>query len=196
MDQVDITPGFFGGRYRKLKFLEGGLLLADGNRWRQDRKRLNPSFASEAMYSMVNNFSRHTNDLVDFLAQNGRKDETSLNGIFSSLAFDIICSSGFGYESQTKKGEETKITQAVAVLMDELQSRMSEALPCHLLPQRFEHLDYCKPMYMQSFGARKNTMKKNLENLTHFTDCLFYIFHHCIQVFQGPTSEKGDARSD
>lgn len=68
-----------GHLYKHLGLLPGGLFTTNGEKWRRDRRILNPNFQFQALKSMMKSFNEHTDEFIECLtttiSERRRKEE-------------------------------------------------------------------------------------------------------------------------
>ena len=106
---------------RALKIILGakGILFAEGDIHRRQRKQMNPSFAYGNLKSMVSIFNEKAEGLVhawtEMIARSPTSEVEVLNGL-SAATLDIIGAAGFGYEFHSVEGlTDSSIESPLAV---------------------------------------------------------------------------------
>ncbi|KAF0497170.1 cytochrome P450 [Gigaspora margarita] len=106
-------PRYFVNRTLAKKFFGGGILIAEGNSHKRQRKMMNPSFAFANVKEMVPTFVQAGHKLKDiWIKQIGNKKEEriTITAIIQKITLDVIGLVGFNYEfnSTTSDSELAK----------------------------------------------------------------------------------------
>ncbi|CAG8816225.1 14777_t:CDS:2, partial [Gigaspora margarita] len=113
-------PRFFVSQTMAKKFFGGGILIAEGETHKRQRKMMNPSFAFANVKEMVPTFVQAGHKLKDiWIKQIGNKKEEriTITAIVQKITLDVIGLVGFNYEFNSTTSD-SELAKAYGTLSD------------------------------------------------------------------------------
>lgn len=89
--------------------LSGHLFALEGERWRQIRTRVTPTFTSGKLKGMFKIMLEVSHNLVDYLSELPK--ELEMKDIFCRFSTDIIASCAYGIETNTLRDERSRLRE-------------------------------------------------------------------------------------
>ncbi|RIB21093.1 cytochrome P450 [Gigaspora rosea] len=123
-------PKYFTNREIAKEFVGEGIILAQGDTHKRQRKMMNPSFAFSNVKEMVPIFVQAGHELKDFwIKQIGDKKEEriTITAIIPKITLDVIGLVGFNYKFNSTTSE-TELAQAYKTLVNRDPSPLYTAL--------------------------------------------------------------------
>ncbi|CAG8537123.1 25923_t:CDS:2 [Gigaspora margarita] len=128
-------PRFIPNRTMAKKFFGGGILIAEGESHKRQRKMMNPSFAFANVKEIVPTFVQAGHKLKDiWIKQIGNKKEEriSVTAIIQKITLDVIGLVGFNYEFNSTTSD-SELAKAYRTLFGLNPSPLFAAF-AHILP--------------------------------------------------------------
>ncbi|XP_015127505.1 cytochrome P450 4C1 [Diachasma alloeum] len=108
-------------------WLNEGLLISTGDKWRGRRKMLNPAFTNSLLQKFVETFAEQTERLVRSLkAETSAQDGVAVKNVeqmFSRLSLNIICETAMGISLDDKDRDQYAYINAIPVAAQIFQFR-------------------------------------------------------------------------
>ncbi|RIB21091.1 cytochrome P450 [Gigaspora rosea] len=123
-------PKYFPNREMAKEFIGEGILLAQGDSHKRQRKMMNPSFAFSNVKEMVPTFVQAGHKLKDFwMKQIGDKKEEriTITAIIPKITLDVIGLVGFNYKFNSTTSD-SELAQAYKTLVNRNPSPLYRAL--------------------------------------------------------------------
>ncbi|KAJ2949960.1 hypothetical protein O0L34_g11283 [Tuta absoluta] len=106
---------FSSYRYNEKKtpynFMRGwlceGLLVSNGEKWKQRRKLLTPAFHFTILKSFCSTFYEHTEKFLKIIERETQKDCTDITPLISRTTLNVMCETSMGTSVNTKDSQST-----------------------------------------------------------------------------------------
>ncbi|KAF0542320.1 cytochrome P450 [Gigaspora margarita] len=154
-------PKYFTNREMAKEFVGEGLLLAQGDSHKRQRKMMNPSFAFSNVKEMVPTFVQAGHKLKDFwMKQIGDKKEEriTITAMIPKITLDVIGLVGFNYKFNSTTSD-SELAQAYKILVNRNPSPLYTALEENLSFIRKLPITYYKQHY-DSLKTIRNISEK------------------------------------
>lgn len=114
--------------FNKLKGLLGnGLIVNDGETWRQQRKLMQPAFHHQSIQNFFSIMVRNTDEiLVNWQKQKDLKQNTDVSNDLMKLTLRIVSQSLFGFDTKFK---EDQISEHVSKILPKILTFLETFLP-------------------------------------------------------------------
>lgn len=143
-----------------VKVLGNGLVFAEGNDHKRQRKLLNPAFALSNIKSMVPSFYSPSKQMVTALkeeiaSQGGNKAHVELTPLLSKTTLQIIGLAGFGVDFKCFDENPTSLVHAY----DQLFNAPNQALLLRFFRNRYPILRFIRIPFLKTLEDTSGTVK-------------------------------------
>ncbi|KAF7495480.1 Cytochrome P450 4V2 [Sarcoptes scabiei] len=118
--------------YRMMRpWLKGGLLLSGGNRWRQRRKLLTPTFHFNILEQFLEIMNDNANILIKVIRQKisdnitAEREGLNIVPLFTNVALDIIAETAMGVQISSQKNLNQQYVETITRLSSSIIQRIS-----------------------------------------------------------------------
>lgn len=150
-----------------------GLLLANGEPWKRQRKIMNPSFGNTYLKRMVPCFVEVTRTLLNIWKELP-PEPINLHIYMTKVTLDVIGISGFGYAFNSLQDSQGLLPTAVSTILLQTEERIFQTASWWKIPflpssRRFNH---AKAVLLSEIRAMIKMRKESDEDLQNAKDLL------------------------
>ncbi|KAL1490374.1 hypothetical protein ABEB36_013083 [Hypothenemus hampei] len=154
-------------------WLNGGILISAGIKWKKSRKILTPAFHFAILEQFSDTFDECSTVLIDVLSKEVDKTEVDVCPIAMNFTLDVICQTSLGVRLDIQKNSQKEYLQAVAFMGSLIMERIFNFLLKNDFLYQFsptgrKEKKYVKLMHEMSdkiIAKRKREMKESLEQV-------------------------------
>uniref|UniRef100_A0A1E1WM70 Cytochrome P450 n=1 Tax=Pectinophora gossypiella TaxID=13191 RepID=A0A1E1WM70_PECGO len=89
-------------------WLGDGLLISNGEKWKQRRKLLTPAFHFNILKKFCHTFNEHTERFLELLDKETSQEKTNVKPLLTRATLDIMCETSMGTSMHETSGSTTK----------------------------------------------------------------------------------------
>ncbi|XP_066260172.1 cytochrome P450 4e2-like [Euwallacea similis] len=104
-----------GGIYQVLnRWLEGGILISAGSKWKKGRKILTPAFHFNIQEKFVEVFEEPSNTLINILNTKAGEEQINIHPYLVKYTLDVICQTAMGVQLKVQESSHNDYSEAVS----------------------------------------------------------------------------------